>query len=113
MQTIEEVLEYGPICAADMELGFIVTINGAYVNFWTQARLLKDDYGYYPGKNSPGGLWENTDCYSLGKGSDGLYGITAAEMWDIGKESLSNWINFGEGNAELCEDNAEEDEEDE
>ena len=33
MQTIEEVLEYGPICAADMELGFIVTINGAYVNF--------------------------------------------------------------------------------
>ena len=90
MQTIEEVLEYGPICAADMELGFIVTINGAYVNFWTQARLLKDDYGYYPGKNSP-----------------------AAEMWDIGKESLSNWINFGEGNAELCEDDAEEDEEDE
>ena len=37
MQTIEEVLEYGPICAADMDLGFIVTINGAYVNFCVNA----------------------------------------------------------------------------
>ena len=104
MQTIEEVLEYGPICAADMELGFFVIINGAYVNFWVNA-------GTAP--HVMGDVWKCTDCYSLGKGSDGLYGITAAEMWDIGKESLNNWINFGEGNAELCEDDAEEDEEDE
>ena len=84
---LEEVLEYGPICAVDSELGILVTVNGAYLNYWN-----------YAGKasHSMGGVWTNTDCAALGKGMEGLYAITGAEMWDIGKKHLEKIVNGDE-----------------
>ena len=34
--TLFEVLEYGPIVAQDEDAGILVTVNGAYFNFYYQ-----------------------------------------------------------------------------
>ena len=62
--SIFEVLEMGLVGAGSEELGYLITINGAYLNFW----------------GSRGeGRWENTDCRYCHKD---LYQKTAAEAWD-------------------------------
>ena len=48
--TIFDVLEYGPIVAADEELGVLITVNGSYYNIWV---------GY-------DGMYNNTDAHSVG-----------------------------------------------
>lgn len=70
---IHEVLQYGPICASDEELDWLVTLNGAYANLWV---------GNFEGD------YQNTDCMS---GHDDLYKLTGAQMIDRAEYCLRNW----------------------
>jgi hypothetical protein len=67
--TLSEVLEYGPIVAVDEDNIYLVTANGAYLNFWV---------------NGVDG-WKNTTCRSREKD---MYETTAAQIWDDGKKYL-------------------------
>lgn len=72
--TLEEVVEYGPICAASDELGILITVNGAYLNAWVSCG---------------DGSWSNTEC--RGRNQD-LYNTTGAEMIDEAKEYLEELL---------------------
>lgn len=85
MSNIFDVLELGPICAADAELGLLVTVNGSYLNLWVS-----------DGK----GMFSNTDCRYLNS-QNGLYSVTGAEMIDKAEEYLKDVIA---GNGEDSDD---------
>jgi hypothetical protein len=80
--TIFDVLEYGPICAADEDSGALVTINGSYVNLWMPS--------------STPGQWVNTDCVANDAWGD-LYNRTAAAMIDRAEECLKHWLRGDDG----------------
>lgn len=83
--TIFQVVEYGPICAADEDTGWLVTVNGAYVNLWVPC-----GDGWVPGGD---GSYTNTDLEPTNAGSDGLHKMTGAQMLDRAKECLTEWLN--------------------
>ena len=58
MATIHDVMEYGPILFNDPDSDVLITINGAYLNWWA------GDYS---------GNYECRDCRPQGR-QDGLYG---------------------------------------
>lgn len=70
---IHEILQYGPICASDEELDWLVTINGAYGNLW-----VGDGNGDYT----------NTTCVS---GHENLYKLTSADMLEQAEYYLDRW----------------------
>lgn len=78
--TIYDVLDLGPICACDPELGLLVTVNGSYLNLWVGD--LK-------------GGFTNTDCRYLNS-ENGLYSVTGAEMIDKAEAYLQDVINGDE-----------------
>lgn len=78
--TLLEVIEYGPIVAVHPEFESLVTINGAYLNWWNH---LGD------------GKYVNTECRS---GHPDLYTLTVAKAMDLAKK----WIEDVE--EELKED---------
>ena len=80
--TIHDVLSYGPVCASDEELGWLVTVNGSYVNLWVRIpRWMQEDSGP---------RYENVECASGHPDSD-LYKLTGAQMIDRAEECLKRW----------------------
>lgn len=76
--TAFEVVGYGPIVFADEELGVLITINGAYLNWW----------------NSDGkGGFVNVDCRS---GHPDLYTLTVATAMDLAKAWFEEAVNEAE-----------------
>lgn len=71
IEIIASTLEYGPILAADADMGVVITGNGAYLNLWVEGRA--------------GGL-VNTDCRAR---SADMWETSAADMWDEAKAWLA------------------------
>lgn len=61
--TIHEVMEYGPVIFGSEDTDTLITINGAYLNWWA---------GDYQGN------YQNTDCRYLSH-EGGLYGLDITE----------------------------------
>lgn len=78
--TIFEVLEQGPIVAGDEDMGYLVTINGSYLNLWSS--IVEERR---PGTYMPVVVWNNIDCRPTGQD---MYSMTSAKAWDLGKEYL-------------------------
>ena len=74
---IYEVLEYGPIAAADEDFCLLVTINGAYLNLWA-----------YDGSE-----YKCLDCRPP---SDDLYTLTVSQAMDQAKAYLEDTLKEGE-----------------
>ena len=68
MKTLTTLLEYGPIVAFDEEMALAVTINGAYLNLWSERGE---------------GKWSNIDARATDT-PNGLYHLTVAEAMDRG-----------------------------
>ena len=79
MLNISEILEYGPICAADHEMGYLVTVNGAYVNLWVGGPV----------------HYENVDALANSAWGD-LYTKTGAQMIDRAEACLKVWLEAKE-----------------
>lgn len=74
--TIFDIIdEYGPICAADENMGYLVSVNGSYLNLWVES--------------SPG-RYANIDCSAMPKN---LYEATGAEMIDLAEQALKEWTS--------------------
>ncbi len=74
--SIYEVLTYGPILCSDEDNGILITVNGAYFNFWVEV--------------SPG-LYRNFDCASPGVTDD-----DKREFWSVqllAEEKLVNKVD--------------------
>jgi hypothetical protein len=72
--SIYEVFEYGPIVFANVEWGVLITINGAYLNWW--------NHGFENGIE----VWYNTECRS---GHPNLYKLITADAMDLAEA----WFN--------------------
>jgi hypothetical protein len=85
--TIIEVLEYGPICAADEDTGCLVTVNGSYVNLWVPCG------GVINGTTGERSAlrYANTDCVSNSEWGD-LYTNTGAAMIERAESCLRGWL---------------------
>jgi hypothetical protein len=67
---IHEVFEYGPIVFADEDTGVLITVNGAYLNWWNPS-----------GHND----WINVDCRSFSSHND-LYKLQVIEAMDLARQ---------------------------
>ena len=70
--TIEEVLEYGPILAVHEEFGTLITVNGAYYNVWAKV----EDNKYVC-----------SECYATSF-ENGMYGVDIVKCMDRAKALL-------------------------
>ncbi len=109
MNTLQEVLGYGPIVWPSFEsdeehasFGSIITINGAYLNWWNP---------------NAGGTWTNVECRHVG--DDDLYTLTVSKAIDKAAEWATEvytmcpeceyprdtpWSERASGCDESCED---------
>lgn len=78
MTLAEVVMTYGPIVAADEDMGLVVTVSGSYVQLWRQDKA---------------GLFEAIDLQSNDRD---LYHITAAEAIDLGEAFLAECLEESE-----------------
>lgn len=79
--SIHELLEYGPIVAHDEDFDILVTVNGAYFNFWVGDR---------------DGNYTNTEAFAVdgrvkrdNERSNGLYGLQIVDVMDAAKDLLA------------------------
>jgi hypothetical protein len=79
--TIFEVLEYGPIVAGDEDMGYLVTINGSYLHLWSSQ---VEEHTQWRAQ----AVWNNIDVRATDL-PDGLYKLSAADAWDMGKAWLA------------------------
>lgn len=93
--TIFEVLEYGPIVAGDEDMGYLVTINGSYLNLWSS--ILQSRTSVV--------VWNNIDCRS---GHPDLYTLTVAKAKDLGDEWLAEILKGLDAEDESDTDTDEE-----
>ncbi len=70
---VYDVLEYGPIMAADEDYSLLITINGAYLNLW-----LHDGNQY--------------KCLDCRPPSADLYTLTVSQAMDEAKSYLENAV---------------------
>jgi hypothetical protein len=85
-ETIFEVLESGPIVAGDDDMGYLVTINGSYLNLWSS---IVESRG--PGR-AEAVVWRSIDCRATNL-PEGLYKLSAAEALDMGKAWLDEILS--------------------
>jgi|GEM_PF-3597167 len=78
MSNLFEVMHHGPIVLADEDSGVLITINGAYLNWWNS-----DSKGLY-------------DCADCRSGHDDLYILTVSKAMDIAKEWFDEVMNKSE-----------------
>ena len=64
-------------------MGYLVTINGSYLNLWSS--IVEDNR---PGHHMPVVVWRTIDCRATGL-PEGLYKLSAADAWDMGKAWLA------------------------
>lgn len=95
--TIFEVLESGSIVAGDEEMGYLVTINGSYLNLWSSCHAT-----YSSTRGLSEIRWNNIDCRATNL-PRGLYECTAANAWDMGKEWLAEILADLNGERDLDE----------
>ena len=74
---VYEVLEYGPVVAADEDYSLLVTVNGAYLNLWA-----------YDGSE-----YKCLDCRPP---SSDLYTLTVSQAMDQAKTYLEDVLKEGE-----------------
>jgi len=71
---IHEVFGYGPIVFTSEDAGIIITINGAYLNWWVER---------HDG-------WHNLDCRS---GHPDLYNLTVSKAMDLAESWFNEVVN--------------------
>ena len=76
---LQSVLSYGPIVHRDEDTGYLVTINGAYLNLWIPVRHDKDGNATH---------WTNPEARARG-GRD-LYVTTVAQAIDAAEAWISD-----------------------